>query len=60
MMFFFLAPSILYWRGTKITYLGLKLCAVFLRVVCSSITVLVQSLFLSKEQVKKILSFLVV
>ena len=58
-MFFFLAPSILYWRGTRITYLGLKLCAVFLKVICSSITILVQSPFLSKEQLKKMLPSLV-
>ncbi|KAL6347684.1 hypothetical protein AAG906_026213 [Vitis piasezkii] len=36
-MFFFLAPSILYWRGLKITYPGLKLCAVFLRAACSTL-----------------------
>ena len=29
-MFFFLAPSILCWKGVRITYLDLKLCAVFL------------------------------
>ena len=40
-MFFFLAKSILCWRGVRITYLGLKLCAVFLRVACSGIIVLV-------------------
>ena len=55
MIFFFLAPSILYWRGMRITYLGLKLCAVFLSVACSSNIVLVQSLFLSRGQLKKIL-----
>ena len=59
MMFFFLAPSILYWRGVRITYLGLKLCAAFLRVACSDIIVLVQSLFLSREPMKKILPSLV-
>ena len=36
MIFFFLAPSILYWRGIRITYLGLKLCSIFLSVACSS------------------------
>ena len=55
MIFFLLAPSILYWRGIRITYFGLKLCAIFLRVACSSNIVLVQSLFLSKGQVKKML-----
>ena len=59
-MFFFLAPSILYWKGTRITYLGLKLCPVFLRVACSGITVLVQWPFLSREQVKKMLPSLVI
>ena len=59
MIFLFLVPLILFWREIKITYLGLKLCAVFLRVACSSIIVLVQSLFLSREQVKKMLPFLV-
>ena len=58
-MFFFLAPSILCWRGVRITYLSLKLCAVFLRVACSSIIVLVHSLFLSREPLKKILPSLV-
>ena len=53
MIFFFLTPSILYWREIRITYLGLKLCTVFLRVAWSGIIVLVQSLFLSREQVKK-------
>ena len=57
--FFFLTPLILYWRGVRITYLGLKLCAVFLRVACSSIIVLVQSLFLSREPMKKMLPSLV-
>ena len=56
---FFLAPSILYWRGVRITYLGFKLYAVFLRVACSGITVLVQSLFLSREPMKKMLLSLV-
>ena len=58
-MFFFLVPSILCWRGVRITYLGLKLCAVFLRVACSGIIVLVQSLFLSREPMKKMLHSLV-
>ena len=58
-MFFFLAPSILCWRGVRITYLGLKLCAVFLRVACSGIIVLVQSLFQSRETMKKMLPSLV-
>ena len=48
MMFSFPTPSILCWRGVRITYLGLKLCVVFLRVACSSIIILVQSLFLSR------------
>ena len=56
MIFFFLAPLILYWRGIRITYLGLKLCVVFLRVACSGNIVLVQSLFLSRGQVNKMLS----
>ena len=55
MMFFFLAPSILCWRDVRITYLGLKLCVVFLRVACSGIIVLVHSLFLSREPMKKML-----
>ena len=59
MMFFFLALSILCWRGVRITYLGLKLCAVFLRVACSSIIVLVHSLFLSRKPMKKMLPSLV-
>ena len=59
MILFFLAPSILYWRRIRITYLDLKLYAVFLKVACSSIIVLVQSLFLSREQVKKMLPSLV-
>ena len=59
MMFFFLAPSILCWRGVRITYLGLKLCAVFLNVICSGIIVLVHSLFLSRELKKKMLPSLV-
>ena len=50
MMVFFLALSILCWKGVRITYLSLKLCAVFLRVPCSGIIVLVQSLFLSREE----------
>ena len=58
-MFFFLIPSILCWRGIRITYLGLKLCAVFLRVTCSDIFVLMQSLFLSREPMKKMLFSLV-
>ena len=52
---FFLAPSMLFWRGIRIIYLSLKLCVVFLKVACSSNIVLVQSLFLWKGQVKKIL-----
>ena len=59
MMFFFLTPSILCWRGVRITYLGLKLYAVFLRVACSDIIVLVHSLFLSREPMKKMLPSLV-
>ena len=59
MMFFFLALSILCWKGVRITYLDLKLCIVFLRVACSSIIVLVQSLFLSREPMKKMLPSLV-
>ena len=58
-MFFFLAPSILCWRGVRITYFGLKLCTIFLRVACSGIIVLVQSLFLSREPMKKMLPSLV-
>ena len=58
-MFFFLAPSILCWRDVRITYLDLKLCAVFLKVACSSIVVLVQSLFLSREPMNKMLPSLV-
>ena len=46
-------------EGCKITYLGLKLCAVFLRIACSSIIVLVQSLFQSRETMKKMLPSLV-
>ena len=46
---FYLAPSILCWRGVRITYLGLNLCTVFLRVACFGIIVLVQSLFLLRE-----------
>ena len=59
MMFFFLALSILCWKGVRITYLSLKLCAVFLKVACSAIIVLVQSLFQSKEPINKILPSLV-
>ena len=55
MIFSFLAPSILYWKGITITYLGLKLYAVFLKVACSDNIVLVQLLFLSRGQVKKML-----
>ena len=58
-MFFFLAPSRLCWKGVRITYLGLKLCAVFLKVTCSNIIVLVQSLFLLREPMKKMLPSLV-
>ena len=58
-MFFFLAPSTLCWRGVRITYLGLKLYVIFLRVACSDIIVLVQSLFLSREPMKKMLPSLV-
>ena len=58
-MFFFLAPSILCWRGVRITYFGFKLYAVFLRVACFDIIVLVQSLFLSRELMKKMLPSLV-
>ena len=31
MVFSFLAPSILCWKGVRITYLGLKLCTVFFK-----------------------------
>ena len=47
------------WRGVRITYLDLKLCVVFLRVTWSDIIVLVQSLFLSRELMKKMLPSLV-
>ena len=44
----------LYWRGIRTNYLSLKLCVVFFRVALSDNIVLVQSLFLSRGQLKKI------
>ena len=58
-MFFFLALSILCWRGVRITYLGLKLCTVFLKVACFGIIVLVWWLILLREPMKKMLPSLV-